>query len=63
MDMTDPAFMARMQARLDALLLADGGVPLADALRQSRERSADLFDQPPQDATVVLASAEQEVRR
>ena len=45
--MDHPFFMARMQARIDAEWAADGGVPLADALRTIRARMQQLFGDVP----------------
>ena len=45
--MDHPLFMARMQARIDASMAAEAGVPLADALRSVRVRMRDLFGDVP----------------
>jgi hypothetical protein len=45
--MDHPLFMARMQARIDASMAAEAGVPLADALRSIRLRMQDLFGDVP----------------
>jgi hypothetical protein len=55
--MDHPLFMARMQARMDAGMAAEAGVPLADALRTIRERMQDLFGDVPLALIDAMVSA------
>ncbi len=59
--MDHPLFMARMQARMDAGMLAREEVQLADALRVTRLRMRELFGNVPLamvDAVVVAVFAQ-----
>lgn len=54
-------FMARMQARIDAGMSVESGIPLEEALRAIRERMQELFGDVPLalvDMTVSAAYAE-----
>lgn len=59
--MNHPLFMMRMQSRIDAGMLFDQGLPLVDAVRQTRARMQELFGGVPQalvDTTVYVVYAE-----
>ena len=59
--MDHPLFMARMQARTDAVSCAMKGVPLAETLQVTRTRMRELFGDVPLamvDAVVVQAFAQ-----